>query len=141
MLLTWMYYFKHILPAYIGIYSSITSWDKRDFWWCHFRKYLLQVMILRSSLSQMFFKMSVLKNIAIFTGKHLYWSLFLIKLQVPGFATLLKRDFDTGAFLWNFRNFEIFQIFKNSFFCRALPVVVSGFWQIRRQIITVENHQ
>ena len=31
--------------------------------------------------SQMFFKIGVLKKFAKFTGKHLYWSLFLIKLQ------------------------------------------------------------
>ena len=29
----------------------------------------------------MFFKIVVLINFAIFTGKHLFWSLFLIKLQ------------------------------------------------------------
>ena len=34
----------------------------------------------RSSRSQMFFKAGFLKNFAIFTGKHLYLSLFLIKL-------------------------------------------------------------
>ena len=31
--------------------------------------------IIRSSRSQMFFKIGVLKNVAIFTGKHLCWSL------------------------------------------------------------------
>ena len=31
--------------------------------------------------SQMFFKTVVLKNFAIFTGKHLCWSLFLLKFQ------------------------------------------------------------
>ena len=35
----------------------------------------------RSSRWQMFFKMVVLKNFSIFTGKHLCWNLFLIKLQ------------------------------------------------------------
>ena len=35
---------------------------------------------IRSSRSKMFFKISVLENFAIFTGKHLCWSLFLIKL-------------------------------------------------------------
>ena len=34
------------------------------------------------SLSQMFFKIDVLKNFANFTGKHQRWSLFLINLQV-----------------------------------------------------------
>ena len=34
----------------------------------------------RSSCSQMSFKIDVLKNFVIFTGKHLCWSLFIIKL-------------------------------------------------------------
>ena len=42
-------------------------------------------------------KNGVLKNFTIFAGKHLCWSLFLIKLQRP--ATLLKRDSGTGVFL------------------------------------------
>ena len=37
--------------------------------------------LYRSSRSQMFFKIGVLKNFAIFAEKHLCWSLFLIKLQ------------------------------------------------------------
>ena len=36
---------------------------------------------LRSSRSQMFFKIGVLKNVSIFAKKHLCSSLFLIKLQ------------------------------------------------------------
>ena len=35
-----------------------------------------------SSRAQIFFKIGVLKNFANFIGKHLCWSLFLIKLQV-----------------------------------------------------------
>ena len=35
----------------------------------------------RSSRPEVFCKKGVLKNFAIFTGKHLCWSLFLIKLQ------------------------------------------------------------
>ena len=37
---------------------------------------------LRRSHSEMFFKIGALKSFAIFRGKHLCWSLFLIKLQV-----------------------------------------------------------
>ena len=37
--------------------------------------------IIRSRRLQMFYTMGVLKNFANFTGKHLRWSLFLIKLQ------------------------------------------------------------
>ena len=40
-----------------------------------------------------------------FLGKHLGWSLFLIKLQAWKSRTLLKRDFNTSVFLWNLRNF------------------------------------
>ena len=47
----------------------------------------------------MFFKIRVVKDFAIFTAKYLCWSLFLINLQVLRPAALLKRDFNTGAFL------------------------------------------
>ena len=39
----------------------------------------------------------MLLKIANFTGKHLCWSLFLIKLQAFRPATLLKRDSNTAA--------------------------------------------
>ena len=45
------------------------------------RRHLLLSKTCRSSRLQMFFKIGVLKNFAIFTGKHLCWSLFLIKWQ------------------------------------------------------------
>ena len=53
----------------------------------------------RSSHLQIFFKIGVLKNFAIFTGKGLCRSLFLIKLQAFMSATLLKIDFNAGVFL------------------------------------------
>ena len=43
---------------------------------------LVWIGISWSSRSQMFFKIGVLKNCAIFTEKHLCWTLFLIKMQV-----------------------------------------------------------
>ena len=45
----------------------------------------------RSSHLQMFFKIVVLKNLAIFTGKNLCWSLFLIKLQAQACSFIKKR--------------------------------------------------
>ena len=45
----------------------------------------------RSSRLQMFFKISVLKNFANFTGKHLRWSIFLIKLQALACNVIKKR--------------------------------------------------
>ena len=50
----------------------------------------------------MFYKKAVVKNFAIFTGKNLRWSLFLIKLQDSGketptevfFRELYKKNFE-----------------------------------------------
>ena len=42
---------------------------------------------------------------AMFTGKHLCWSLFLIKMLAFKSATLLKDDCNTGAFLGILQNF------------------------------------
>ena len=47
-----------------------------------------------------FYKKAVLKNFAISTGKHLYWSSLLIKLQTSRSATSLKRDSNAGVFPW-----------------------------------------
>ena len=47
--------------------------------------------INRSSRSQMFFKIGLLKNYAIIAGKYLCWSLFLISLQTWRLAALLKK--------------------------------------------------
>ena len=70
----------------------------------------------RSSRSQIFFKIGVLKDFGDFTGKNLCWSLFLIKLQAWRPSTLLRRDCNTGIFLW------ISKIFRNTFFYRTPPV-------------------
>ena len=47
---------------------------------------------------KVFYKKAVLKSFAIFSGKHLCWGLFRS-------ATLLKRDSNTGSFLWILQNF------------------------------------
>ena len=70
---------------------------------------------------QVIFKIGVLKNFAAFTGKHLCWSLILVKLLAWFGATLLERDSHTGVFQWNLL------IFKNTFFYGTPPVVPSAF--------------
>ena len=62
---------------------------------------------IRSSRQQMFLKIGVLKNFAIFRGKHLCWSLFLLKLHACNFPV------------------NITKFFKNSFFCKTSPVATS----------------
>ena len=67
-------------------------------------------------------KKIVPKNFAIFTGKHLCWSLFLINLQAFRSTALLKRDSNTGVFLWILRNF------KNTYLEEHLRTVASKCW-------------
>ena len=57
----------------------------------------------------MFFKTGVLKNFAMFNGKHLCWSFFFNKvasfIKKENLQFYLKRDFNTGAFLRILRAF------------------------------------
>ena len=62
-------------------------------------------LLYRSSRLQMFLKIGVLTDFAIFTGKHLCWSLCWIKLQTWPTAALWKRDSNTVVFLWILQNF------------------------------------
>ena len=59
----------------------------------------------RSSHKSCSIEKAVLKNFAIFTGKHLCWSLLLIDLQASKPATFFKRDSSTSVFLWILQNF------------------------------------
>ena len=62
-----------------------------------------------SSRSQLFFKIGVLKNFAIFTGKHMCWSIFLI-IETP--TQVFSRQYCKN--------------FKSSFFYRTHLVAASG---------------
>ena len=70
----------------------------------------------------MFLKAGVLKNFTNFTEKHLCCSLILVNLHACFIATLLKRDSNTGVFLWNLLNF-----LGTTFFYRTPPVAASTF--------------
>ena len=74
-------------------------------WLGLFRCSLRNLSLLKSSPSRGFFKIGVLKNFADLTRKNLCWSLFLIELEACRIATLLKREFNTGVFLWNLKKF------------------------------------
>ena len=65
----------------------------------------------------MFIKIGVLKKIAIFTGKNLYWSLF-DKVESSRPATLLNRDSNTGVSPAN-----IAELLRTAFF-----VLFALFW-------------
>ena len=65
--------------------------------------------MFNSSRSEVLCKKGLLKNFTELTGKHLYWSLFLIKLQA-----LSKADFNTGEI--KKITYWFCEIFKNIFF-------------------------
>ena len=69
---------------------------------------------MRSSPS--FFKIGVLKNSVILTGKHLCWWFVLIKVQVFRPVALLKQT------PWQVFPSEYSKSFVNSFFYRIFPV-------------------
>ena len=64
-------------------------------------------------------KKGVFKSFANFTGKYLWWSLFLIKVQAFRAETLLKRDSNA------FGSCEIREIFKNTYFEQHLGTTTS----------------
>ena len=60
----------------------------------------------------MFFKIGVLKNFAIFRGRHLCWSLFLIKLQACNFPVNTAKSFK-NSFLHKARKVAALKKFLN----------------------------
>ena len=66
----------------------------------------------------MFLKIGALKNFANFTGKHLSWNLFLIKLQLQHY----QKETSTRVFFC--------EIFKNIFFYKTPPVAASLFFTV-----------
>ena len=58
----------------------------------------------------MFFKIGAHENFAIFTGKHLCWSLFLIKLQAfsCGYCEVLGTVFFIEHLLWLLLKVKLF---------------------------------
>ena len=67
----------------------------------------------------MFYKKAILKNFANFTGKHLYWSLFLIKLQA--FDLRLQKETPTQVC-----SCEYCDNFKNIYLEERLRAVASA---------------
>ena len=85
------------------------NWISRGFNICNFI----------STCSQVSEHVGVLKNYAKLTGKHWYWSLFLIKLQASHFqpVTFVKKETPARVF-----SFEFCEIFKKTFSIEQLYV-------------------
>ena len=89
----------------------------------------------RTRHSRCSIKKGALKNFAIFTGKPLCWSLFLVKLVAFRSAALFKRDSNTGAFLSILHNFQ--KHLTQQTFKRQFNVAFRVIWRrniVQRQI-------
>ena len=75
----------------------------------------------RSSGSQMFFKIVVVKNFTKFTGKHLSWNLFKIKFQACNF---IRKIFQDRCFPVRFAKF-----LRTPFFTEHLQWLLLSFMQ------------
>ena len=86
-----------------------------------------------SSRSQIFFGITVLKNLALFTGKNMCWNLNLIKLQASRPAILLEMNSNIGVFC------EIYETFKNTFFDESC----GSFWKylVKHRFVAYENDE
>ena len=93
------------------ISAEIKKWKRHYF-------FFVKSTYFWSSRSQMFFKGGVLKTYAIFTGKYLHWSHFLIKFQSFRPATLKVTPMKVFYC-------DYCKIFKNSFFHRTPPLAAS----------------
>ena len=62
----------------------------------------LMPLWFRSNRWHIFCKLGVAR----FTEKHLFWSLFLKRLQISWPETSIEREFSTGISLWILRNFR-----------------------------------
>ena len=97
--LTAIFFFLHTLRNFYWIPLIFIFIEETN----QFRMFYNKTSIFRSSPSQKFFEMGVFKNFAIFTGKHLCWSLFNNVAELsPGI--LLEKFVNTLTKLQDFCN-------------------------------------
>ena len=94
--------------------------------------------ICRSSLSQMFIKIGALKYFAIFTGKHLCWSLFSIKLRAFRCFPVNIAKFLRAAFFIEHLRWLLLQMFYFTLYLQkdvakyivAIHCIIVSFWNL-----------
>ena len=84
-----------------------------------------ELVFYRRSHQRCSIKKALLKNIAIFTGKHLCWSLFLIKLEDLRACNFIKRETSPQVFSRGHC-----KIFKNIYFEEHPQAAASDFTKI-----------
>ena len=96
-----LFFLMTIFLKHLWLIPDILKWQDCKI----FTKLVLLQTPSRSSHRRCSAKNGALKNLWNFTGKNLCWSLFLIKLQTFRPVTLLRRDSNTGFFVWNLQSF------------------------------------
>ena len=83
---------------------------------------------------ELFYKNAVLKNFSKFAKKHLLWSLFFNKTADLRPATLLRKDSNTGTFLWILQNFseQLWVTSSNGCFCAFWNIQIFFFGKIKK---------
>ena len=108
---------RYTIPGHTFL-QTIHVFGSYEINFCYLAGIILYISNTKKQPPEVFHKKGVLKNFPIFTGKHLCWRLFLIKLQTFfrcwrlfliklqtfSSATLLKRDSNISVFLWILRN-------------------------------------
>ena len=112
-----LFFLMGIFLKHLWLIPNILKWQDCKI----FTKLVPSQTLLRSSHRKCSVKKGVFKNLRKFTGKHLCWSLFLIKLRVFRPATLLNSDSNTQIF-----SCTICEIFKNTYFEEHLQTTASA---------------
>ena len=103
--------------------NNITLWkDLR-------RKFLSLPSIYYFIRSEIFFKIVVLKNFAIFTGKHSYWSFFFYKIAGHQACSFVKKRLQHRCFPVNIATFFRTTSFTEHLQFLLLPILVICFYR------------
>ena len=108
----------------IIIFRGVFRTPSSNYQGVFFAKKVNGFLAIGSSHQRCSIKKVALKNFAKFPGKHLWHSLFLIKLQAWGLELYQERDSGLGVFLWFLPNF------KNIFFQKQNTPPGDCFWAV-----------
>ena len=111
----WQYLFQQKFPLLSHDLNTVSLNDKDQKSSRRISSFENNFRKFRSGHMELFFKTGVFKKIAILTGKHLRWSLFLIKLQAWRSATLLKKRLHKKKRDFTVVSCENYEIFNNTF--------------------------
>ena len=98
-------------------------------------KLINQFDVFKKPPPEVFYKKLFFKNFVIFTGKHLFWILFLIKFQIWRPAILSKRDSNTDVSIWILQSFKKKTVLKN--ICKRPLLFLSNSVNFFKQLNTI----